>query len=181
MGPGQRAVKDRNLGARENRRCVACAPSCDAGRARSLEADVQDEVPQPQVEYSAAGPVHDERQQDDGQDGDDHPEEEHHNAGNGIPGHSSRSTSHGRQLPAAARFIRREIRVSLDAHRQRRRPADRFGSLKPAQIAPLGRFGRSPARGRLAAHDGRSARAYEALDRSHSVRTGSPTRRFRSD
>ena len=121
--------------------------------ARSLEADVQDEVPQPQVEHAAAGPVHDERQQDDGQDGDDHPEEEHHDAGNGIPGHSSRSTSHGRQLPAAARLIRREIRVSLNAHRQRRRPAGRFGSMKPAQIAPLGRFGRSPARGRLAAHN----------------------------
>jgi len=28
--------------------------------------------------------------------------------------------------------------------------------------------------------NGGSARAYEALDRSHSVRTGSPTRRFRS-
>jgi hypothetical protein len=48
--------------------CASCAASCDGGWARSGEADVQDEVPEPQVEYSAAGPVHDERQQDDGQD-----------------------------------------------------------------------------------------------------------------
>jgi hypothetical protein len=72
---------------------------------RSGEADVQDEVPEPQVECSASGPVHDERQQDDGQDDDDHPEEEHDDAGNGIPGYCSGS-SHGRQLPADAVFIR---------------------------------------------------------------------------
>ncbi len=74
--------------------------------ARSGEADVQGEVPDPQVEYSAAGPVHDERQQDDGQDYDDHPEEEHDDAGDGIPGYSSRF-SHGHLLPTAARLIRR--------------------------------------------------------------------------
>jgi hypothetical protein len=50
--------------------------------------------------------VHDESQQDDGQDDDDHPEEEHDDAGDGIPRYSSRS-SHGRQLPTAARLIRR--------------------------------------------------------------------------
>ena len=62
-------------------------------------------MPEPQVEYSAAGPVHDERKQDDGQDYHDHPEEEPDDAGNGMPRYSSRS-SHGRQLPAAVRFIR---------------------------------------------------------------------------
>src|SRR5256885_14483856 len=62
-------------------------------------------MPEPQVEYSAAGPVHDERKQDDGQDYHDHPEEEHDDAGNGMPRYSSRS-SHGRQLPTAVRFIR---------------------------------------------------------------------------
>ena len=75
---------------------------------RSGEADVQDKVPEPQVEYCAAGPVHDERQKDDGQDYDDHPEEEHDDAGDGIPGYSSRS-SHGHQLPTAARLIRQVL------------------------------------------------------------------------
>src|SRR5262249_11829995 len=42
-------------------------------------------MPQPQVEYPAAGPVHDERQQDDGQDYHDHPEEEHDDAGMAYP------------------------------------------------------------------------------------------------
>src|SRR5207247_6511732 len=77
-----------------------------AAGVRSGEADVQNEVPEPQVEYSAASPVHDERQQDDGQDYDDHPEEEHDDAGDGIPRYSSRS-SHGHQLPTDARLIRR--------------------------------------------------------------------------
>ena len=63
-------------------------------------------MPEPEVEYSAAGPVHEECQQHDGQDYDDHPEEEHDDAGDGIPGYSSRS-SHGHQLPTAARPIRR--------------------------------------------------------------------------
>src|ERR1017187_7187999 len=61
-------------------------------------------MPEPQVEYSAAGPGPDERKQDDGQDYHDHPEEEHDDAGKGMPRYSSRS-SHGRQLPAAVRFI----------------------------------------------------------------------------
>ena len=67
------------------------------GCARSGEADGQDEVPEPQIEYSAAGPMHDVRQQEDGQDHDEHPEEEQDEAGDGIPGHRSRS-SHGHQL-----------------------------------------------------------------------------------
>jgi hypothetical protein len=75
---------------------------------RSGEADVQDKVPEPQVEYCAAGPVHDERQKDDGQDYGDHPEEEHDDAGDGIPGYSSRS-SHGHQLPTAAWLIRQVL------------------------------------------------------------------------
>src|SRR5262245_28971736 len=74
---GQRAVIDHNRGAREPGWCASSATSCDDrlrhGWARSGEADVQDEVPEPELEYSAAGPVHDERQQDDGQDYDDHP------------------------------------------------------------------------------------------------------------
>jgi hypothetical protein len=37
----------------------------DQGRRRSGEADVQDEMPQLEVEVSAAGPVHDECQEDD--------------------------------------------------------------------------------------------------------------------
>jgi hypothetical protein len=68
---------------------ASCATSCDGGWTRSGKPDVQDEVPEPQVEYSAAGPVHDERQQDDGQDYDDHPEEEHddHELDDGDPFH----------------------------------------------------------------------------------------------
>jgi len=108
-GPGQQAVIDRNLGAREHRLVRSMCYSCGGGWARSGEADVQDEVPEPEVEYSAAGPVHDVRQQDDGQDRGDHPEEEHNDAGDGIPGYSSRS-SHGHQLPTAARLIRRVFR-----------------------------------------------------------------------
>src|SRR5215468_6621917 len=88
---------------------------------RSGEADVQDEVPEPEVEYSAAGPVHDGRQQNDGQDYDDHPEEEHDDAGDGIPGHSSCS-SHAHQLPTAARPIRRV--VARLTGRSSRGPAD---------------------------------------------------------
>jgi hypothetical protein len=80
----------------------------DCGELESGEADVQDEVSEPQVEYSASGSVHNERQQDDGQDDDDHPEEEHDDAGNGIPGYGSRS-SHRPQLPIGAAFIRRRI------------------------------------------------------------------------
>jgi hypothetical protein len=52
----------------------------DTDRCWSAEADVQDEVPDPEVEYSASGPVHDPRQEDDGQYDDDHPEKEHDDA-----------------------------------------------------------------------------------------------------
>ena len=62
----------------------------------SGEADVQDEVTEPQFEYSAPGQVHDKRQQDDGQNDDHHPKEEHDDAGDGMPRYSSRS-SHGRR------------------------------------------------------------------------------------
>src|SRR5262249_61209006 len=104
-------------------------------------------MPQPKVEYPAAGPVHDERQQDDGQDYHDHPEEEHDDAGDGIPGYSSRS-SHGHQLPTAARLIRRVFRQSqMASHRQSRKPAGGFGSPGAARIAPSGRFRRRPPEG----------------------------------
>src|SRR6516162_3962718 len=90
--------------------CAPSAPSYDdrlaAAGPGSGEADVQDEVPEPQIEYSAAGPMHDGSQQHDAQDYHDHPEEEHNNAGDGIPGDSSRS-SHYHQLPTAARLMRR--------------------------------------------------------------------------
>jgi hypothetical protein len=48
--------------------------------------------------------MHDERQEDDGQDGDHQPEEEHDDRGDGVPGYCSRS-NHGLQLPGAARLI----------------------------------------------------------------------------
>lgn len=87
--PGRiRAARDR-----EERRC------------RSGEADVQGEVSEPQVKHRAAGPVNDEREQDDAQDDGHQPEEEHDKAGNGIPGDFSRS-SHGLRLPRPARLIR---------------------------------------------------------------------------
>jgi len=70
------------------------------------EADVQDEVSEPEIQDCAAGPVHDVRQQDDGEDDDHQPEEEHNDSGDGVPGCGSRS-SHGRQLPGAARLIRK--------------------------------------------------------------------------
>ena len=85
----------------------------DGGCYPSGEADLEDEVPEPQVEHSATSPVHDECQQDDGQDNDHHPEEEHDDAGNGVPRDSSRS-SHDRQLPAAARLIRRRNPQAVD-------------------------------------------------------------------
>ena len=65
-------------------------------RCRGLgEADVQEEVTEPQVQGPAARPVHDERQEDDDQDDHHQPEEEHDNPGNCVPGYSSRSC-HGR-------------------------------------------------------------------------------------
>ena len=65
------------------------------------EADVQEEVSEPQVQGPAARPVHDERQEDDDQDDHHQPEEEHDNPGNCVPGYSSRSC-HG---PTATRLI----------------------------------------------------------------------------
>src|SRR5271156_6811167 len=73
-------------------------------RRRLGEADVQDEVSEPNVQDSTAGPVHDERQPADGQDHDHQPEEEHDDSRDGVPGYRSRS-SHGLQLPVAARLI----------------------------------------------------------------------------
>jgi TetR/AcrR family transcriptional regulator, mexJK operon transcriptional repressor len=60
------------------------------------ESDVQLEMPDVQVECGAAGPVHNERQEDDGQDYDHQPDEENDNPGKGVPAHCS---SHERQLP----------------------------------------------------------------------------------
>jgi hypothetical protein len=102
------------------------------GSARLGEADVQEEVPEPQVECSAAGPVHDEGQQDDGQDYHDHPEEEHDDAGDGTPGYSS-SSSHGRQLPTAVRLIRQQG-VSGMLDRPNLRPDD---NLHPPRSGAL--------------------------------------------
>ena len=60
---------------------------------------------EPQIQGSAAGPVDDECEQDDDQDHDHQPEEEHDDPGDDVPSYSSRS-SHGLQLPGAARIIR---------------------------------------------------------------------------
>jgi hypothetical protein len=57
------------------------------------------------MQDSAAGPVHDVCQQDDDQNDDHQPEEEHDDSGDDVPSYSSRS-SHGLQLPGAARIIR---------------------------------------------------------------------------
>lgn len=95
-------VRERKRGAVAPRR----HGSAVGGSCRSGEADVQDEVSDPQVELSASGPVHDERQQDDGQNDNDHPEEEDDNAGNGVTGNGCCS-SHSRQLPAIAPLILR--------------------------------------------------------------------------
>jgi hypothetical protein len=64
------------------------------------EADVQCEMSEPDMENAATGPMHDEGEKDDRQNGDDHPEEKHDDSGDGTPGYGSRS-GHGRQLPAA--------------------------------------------------------------------------------
>ena len=84
------------------------------------EADVEVEVSEAQVQDSAAGPVHDECQQDDDEDDDHHPEEEHDDCGDGISRYCSRS-SHGLQLPGAARIIRtgRLLRGGVHAFRFR--------------------------------------------------------------
>ena len=73
----------------------------------SGEADVQDEVTEPQVEHPAAGPVHDECQQNDGQNDGHHPDEEQHDARDGIARYCSGSR-HNRQLPKATGVIRRQ-------------------------------------------------------------------------
>src|SRR5262249_56023300 len=62
---------------------ASCAASPGGGWARSGEADGQHEVPEPEVERSAAGPVHGGCQQDDRQDYEDPPEEKHDDAGDG--------------------------------------------------------------------------------------------------
>src|SRR5690242_5134445 len=78
--------------------------------ARLGEADVQLEVPEPQVQDSAAGPVHDEREEDDDEDYHHQPEEEHDDSGNCVPGYGS-SSSHGLQLPVTAPIIRNPLYV----------------------------------------------------------------------
>src|SRR5690348_1463987 len=85
----------------DSRTWLATCITCE----RLGEADVQVEVSEPQMQDSAAGPVHDVCQQDDDQDHDHQPEEEHDDPGDDVPSYSSRS-SHGLQLPGAARIIR---------------------------------------------------------------------------
>jgi hypothetical protein len=58
----------------------------DRSRNRSGEADIQDEVPNVQVQRSAASPVRDSAQDDDGKDDYHHPEQEHDYSGNCVPG-----------------------------------------------------------------------------------------------
>ena len=60
------------------------------------------------MQDSAARPVHEVCQQDDDQDHDHQPEEEHDDSGDDVPSNSSRS-SHGLQLPGAARTIRNDV------------------------------------------------------------------------
>ena len=79
---------------------VPLTSDCSRGRWLSGKADVEKEVTEPQVEYSATSPVHDECQQDDDQNDDHHPEKEHNDAGDCIPRYRSRSR-HVRQLPGA--------------------------------------------------------------------------------
>jgi len=67
-------------------------------------------VSEPQVQDSAAGPVHDEREEDDDEDYHHQPEEEHDDSGNCVPSYCSRS-SHGLQLPGTARIIRNPLYV----------------------------------------------------------------------
>ncbi len=133
------------------------SPGATGGQCRSGEADVQDEMPEPQVQYSATGPVDDECQQDDGQNDDHHPKEEDDDAGDGIPRYSSRS-SHGRELPSSVRLIRlrdqrqatifRTIEPSLRRSGGRRCRIDSVGRLRRKRRAQdralrlfLARFG----------------------------------------
>jgi hypothetical protein len=73
---------------------------------RSGKANVEDEVSEPQIQGSAAGPVDDECEQDDDQDHDHQPEEEHDDCGNCVPAYGSGS-SHALRLPGAVRIIRK--------------------------------------------------------------------------
>ena len=79
-------------------------PRSGESRFGLCETDVHSEVPEAQVKCRAAGPVNDEREQDDGQDDGHQPEEEHDNAGDGVPGDFPCS-SHGSRLPGPARLI----------------------------------------------------------------------------
>jgi hypothetical protein len=96
-------------------------------------------MPEPEFEDSAAGQVHNERQQDDGHDYNDHPQEEHHDAGERISGDRSRS-NHGHPLPIVARLIRR---------RASRRPRLAAGLAGPHNTIPpldhLGHAGKADA------------------------------------
>ena len=84
---------------------TASMPAHPIARCRSGGADVQDEMSEAQIQDSAAGPVHDECEQDDDQDDDHQPEEEHDDCGNCVPAYGS-SSSHRLQLPRGARIIR---------------------------------------------------------------------------
>ena len=79
-------------------------PGCAGAICRLGEADIQEEVSEPQIQGSAAGPVHDKRQQDDGEDDDHQPDEEDDDSRDGVPGYCSRS-SHGDQLPGNVPLI----------------------------------------------------------------------------
>jgi hypothetical protein len=76
----------------------------------SAEADVEYEVTQLEMQEATSCPVHDPREQDDGKDEQNDPREEHHDAGNRVPGHGSGS-SHGR----AATRLRLSYSIQITA------------------------------------------------------------------
>jgi hypothetical protein len=44
---------------------------------------------EPEIQFTATGPMHDEGEQDDRQYDNDYPNEKHHDSGNGVPGYRS--------------------------------------------------------------------------------------------
>src|ERR1700742_411312 len=106
---------------------------CTTYERRLGEADVHVEVSQPQMQDSAAGPVHDVCQQDDDQDDDHQPEEEHDDSGDDVSSYSSRS-SHGLQLPGAAPIIRNRAWPGAASPSSPHTPRPSWGEGAPAPI-----------------------------------------------
>jgi hypothetical protein len=116
-------------------------------RQLSGEADVEREVPEPQVQHAAASPVHKARQEDDDDNRDHQPEKEHDNPRYGVPGNCSRS-NHAPRLPVIARFIPYEVKINISYPERTLRSAYQAMTASPQSGRHLGFTAIASGRGR---------------------------------